>query len=201
MRTLDLASCTAAIMKARALIANDADGEFPFPDMRAVDLAVRLVAAGPKACAVSASECHEITENVLTAYDRDAFPVQARSVIGHLVNCLEAALAEIEHTRGLVPPDHRWRAAPPTVEDVRTFSWWWNRPSAGDPHILQFDVDNGKIVDVGEASIADCVTPFDPTDWPGAWAPCITPDGVEAEMARFERLLKQNAPKHQLTPV
>jgi hypothetical protein len=38
-------------------------------DARLRELAIRLVAAGPKACAVSASECHEITNAVVTICD------------------------------------------------------------------------------------------------------------------------------------
>jgi hypothetical protein len=94
--THDRARCSELCREARGLIADNADGEFPFPDMRSVDLAVRLVAPGPKACAVTASECHEITKVVIDAYDRDGFPVRARKIIDVLVSQLEAANAEVE---------------------------------------------------------------------------------------------------------
>lgn len=79
---------THLVARARELTAGT-DGEFPLPDMRAVDLAIRLIAPGPKAAAVSASECHEITESVITAYDRDAFPVRAREALITLADQLE----------------------------------------------------------------------------------------------------------------
>jgi hypothetical protein len=78
------------VTKARLLIATP-DGAFSAPDMRAVDLAIRLVAPGPKACAVSASECHEITEAIIAAYDRGTFPIKAHETITALVDQLEAA--------------------------------------------------------------------------------------------------------------
>jgi hypothetical protein len=81
------------VSQARLLVADNSDGEFPFPDMRAVDLAIRLVAPGPKACAVSASECHEITKAVIAAYDRDTFPIKARETLINLADQLEAAVA------------------------------------------------------------------------------------------------------------
>jgi len=81
------------VTKARLLVAAP-DGAFSAPDMRAVDLAIRLVAPGPKACAVSASECHEITEAVIAAYDRDTFPIKAHKIITALIDQLEAADSE-----------------------------------------------------------------------------------------------------------
>lgn len=79
---------TCLVARARELTAGTY-GEFSFPDMRAVDLAIRLVAPGPKAAAVSASECHEIAEFVIAAYDRDAFPVRARKALITLADQLE----------------------------------------------------------------------------------------------------------------
>jgi len=89
------------VAKAREL-AVAPDGAFPFPDMRAIDLAIRLIAPGPKAAAVSASECHEITEAVITAYDRDAFPARARQALIALADQLEALdERSTEHDREL----------------------------------------------------------------------------------------------------
>ena len=88
-RKYDPALSARLVTKARMLTANT-DGEFPFPDMRAVDLAIRLVAPGPKAAAVSASECHEITKSVIAAYDRDAFPIRACEALTALADQLEA---------------------------------------------------------------------------------------------------------------
>jgi hypothetical protein len=52
--------------------AADALAEMDLPDARACELARRLVAPGPKAHAVSASETHEVTRAVLAAYDIDS---------------------------------------------------------------------------------------------------------------------------------
>ena len=41
----------------------------PIDHARLRELAQRLVASGPKACAVSASECHEISEGLIAALD------------------------------------------------------------------------------------------------------------------------------------
>ncbi len=57
-----------ALKRARAVMRLDGD-DLKNTAERACELAVRLVAAGPKAHAVSASECHEITDAVLHAYD------------------------------------------------------------------------------------------------------------------------------------
>lgn len=46
------------------------DEDLLLPDPRAVELAHRLVAPGPKACAVSASECHEIAHALLAIHDQ-----------------------------------------------------------------------------------------------------------------------------------
>lgn len=93
----------------------------------------------------------------------------------------------------------RWREEPPTAAEVSGCSWWWNRPTDGLPRILQLDVDpgSGKIFDVGEAELGACPVPLDPADWPGSWAPCVTPDelgelddrltGAESEMADLRR--------------
>lgn len=49
-------------------------------DERLRELALRLVAPGPKACVVSASECHEITDAVVAIGDALAHGAQ---VVGH----------------------------------------------------------------------------------------------------------------------
>jgi hypothetical protein len=82
---------TASLVTEARLLVTTPNGAFSAPDLRAVDLAIRLVAPGPKACAVSASECHEIAEAVIAAYDQGAFPIRAHKVITALVDQLEAA--------------------------------------------------------------------------------------------------------------
>lgn len=59
-------------MYLKALKQHQAEILRPFaPDERIVELAQRLVAAGPKACAVSASETHEISEFILGLIPND----------------------------------------------------------------------------------------------------------------------------------
>lgn len=93
VKTYDPEITASLVTKARLLVATP-DGAFSAPNMRAVDLAIRLVAPGSKACAVSASECHEITEAVIAAYDRDTFPIKAHKIITVLIDQLEAADSE-----------------------------------------------------------------------------------------------------------
>lgn len=73
----------------------------------------------------------------------------------------------------------RWRKEPPTLDEVRAWSWWWYRAVDGGstigPGVLQLDVDNGIIVDTGDKS--DCPGPFDPDDWGNEWALCLPPGG------------------------
>jgi hypothetical protein len=98
----------------------------------------------------------------------------------------DAALAEIKQLSNLVPPDHRWRVSPPTAAEVHEHQWWWSKPVDGVPHILQLDVDlgSGKIFDLGEVLSGACPPPFDPADWPGEWAPCMTPDDAAVATER-----------------
>lgn len=113
---------------------------------------------------------------------------------------LRAALLLSGRARA-VPPRHRWRDHPPTPDEVTEHQWWWNTPPDGEPHILQLDRDfgSGLIFDAGEATAGACAPPFDPSAWPGDWAPCMTPDAVStrvswiAEAAR--RLVKRHVGK------
>lgn len=59
----------------------------------------------------------------------------------------------------------------PDVDQVREWSWWWNFPTNGKPHVLQLDVQGDEIVHADSNASA----PFDPNDWPGEWAPCVPP--------------------------
>ena len=70
-----------------------------------------------------------------------------------------------------------WRKNPPTVDEVRALSWWWNRTSDGDSHVVQLDIDagSGAIIDVVEQLANDCGARFDPSDWSDYWAPCLPP--------------------------
>lgn len=67
----------------------------------------------------------------------------------------------------------RWRAEPPTVDDVKAHAWWWNKPASGNPpHVLQLDVDDAGAVmhaDMDDGGV------FNPADWPGDWAPAVPP--------------------------
>jgi hypothetical protein len=95
VKTYDPEITASLVTKARLLVATP-DGAFSAPDVRAVDLAIRLVAPGPKACAVSASECQEITKAVIAAYDRSSFPIKAHEAITALVDQLESAGLEVK---------------------------------------------------------------------------------------------------------
>jgi predicted RNase H-like HicB family nuclease len=99
---------------------------------------------------------------------------------------LRAALSVSDRPRA-VPPRHRWRTKPPTPDEVTECQWWWNKPAGGVPHVLQLDraPDSGLIFDAGESTSGACPPPFDPSDWPGEWAPCMTPDDVTARVSRI----------------
>jgi len=99
---------------------------------------------------------------------------------------LRAVLSTSDRPRA-VPPRHRWRLEPPTPEEVTECQWWWNKPADGVPHVLQLDRDlgSGLIFDAGESMSGACPPPFDPSDWPGMWAPCMTPDDVTARVSRI----------------
>ena len=79
--------------------------------------------------------------------------------------------------RGVVIPCWSWRRAAPAADEVAEWPWWWNRAPDGDCRVLQLDIDagSGEIVDVGDTSTNDCTGLFDPSDWPGYWAPCLPP--------------------------
>lgn len=64
------------------------------------------------------------------------------------------------------------RKEPPTVDEVEDCQWWWNFPKDTPPHVMQLDVADGKIVHAQDNGGL-----FDPTDWPGDWAPCVPPEG------------------------
>lgn len=78
----------------RAAMTNEANEGLSAIDPRAHELAYRLMAPGPKACAVSESECHEIAEYMLAVYG----PSQPGIVATHeaadaLIEIAEKALA------------------------------------------------------------------------------------------------------------
>ena len=70
-----------------------------------------------------------------------------------------------------------WRKSPPTVDDVKKYSWWWNKPANGHkPFILQLDIDDDQIIDISLVGrVVKTSTIFAPDDWPGEWAPAIPP--------------------------
>lgn len=108
---------------------------------------------------------------------------------------LQAALTVTDRPRA-IPPRHRWRAEPPTPDEVTKRQWWWNRSPGGVPHILQLDRNpgSGLIFDAGDSP--SCPPPFDPSDWPGEWAPCMTPDEVTARVSRIADASKRLVMSH-----
>lgn len=109
----------------------------------------------------------------------------------------------------------RWRDDPPSADEVSRCQWWWNKSPSGDLIVIQLDVDSfGAVFDAGDTSGA-CVSAFDPTSWPGRWAPCVAPadspvarcvDCLGGEVARLKarrvelvELLKQLTPCHEGT--
>ena len=78
----------------RASLTAEAREGLALIDPRACELALRLVAPGPKACAVSASECHEITEYMLAVYGESSPGIVAMQAAAEtLIEVVEAALA------------------------------------------------------------------------------------------------------------
>jgi hypothetical protein len=110
---------------------------------------------------------------------------------------LRATLSGTDRPRA-VPPPYRWRAKTPTPDEVIQWQWWWNKPTDGVPHILQLDLDLGSrlLFDVGESTAGACPTPFDPSDWPGEWAPCMTPDDVTAHVSRIAEAARRLVIRH-----
>ena len=81
------------------------------------------------------------------------------------------------------------RAAPPTAGEVREGAWWWNFPPHGKPHVMGLDIDSDDVVYV----VGDSDFNFDPDDWPGDWAPCLPPTGIEQPDAHAQPLPTPNA--------
>jgi len=110
---------------------------------------------------------------------------------------LRAACSVSDRPRA-VPPRHRWRTEPPRPDEVTECQWWWNKSSDGMPHVLQLDRDlgSGLIFDAGESTSGACPSPFDPLDWPGEWAPCMTPDNVTARVSRIAEAGKRLVMSH-----
>ena len=76
----------------------------------------------------------------------------------------------------------KWHFAPPSVEEVMRYQWWWNRAPDVEPHVLQLDLDGmpgepgcDKIMVIGQGM----AIPFLVSDWGGKkaqWCPCLPPD-------------------------
>lgn len=78
----------------RATLTAEAREGLASVDPRACELAHRLVAPGPKACGVSASECHEIAEYMLAVYGESSPGIVATQAAAEaLIEVAEAALA------------------------------------------------------------------------------------------------------------
>lgn len=103
----------------------------------------------------------------------------------------------VDRPRAILPR-YRWRSEPPTPDEVTTHQWWWNKSTDGVPHILQLDRDlnSGLIFDAGESALGACPAPFDPSDWPGEWAPCMTPDDVTTRVSRIAEAGKRLVMSH-----
>jgi hypothetical protein len=95
------------IRAARAVMTQEGREALCAEDPRAVELALRLVAAGPKAHAVSASETHEICDALLAVYG-DSSPgiVATHNAADDLITIAEAALAWSNAKRDF--DDVRW---------------------------------------------------------------------------------------------
>ncbi len=107
----------------------------------------------------------------------------SREVYGLAGAELRVVDGNLQLTFGVAPAAMRaltarlWRATPPTIDEVKVYAWWWNKPADGSPpHILQLDVDDNKVVIVTAASPSHHDGDvFDPADWPGEWAPAEPP--------------------------
>lgn len=95
-----------------------------------------------------------------------------------------------------------WRREPPTVAEVRRCQWWWNRAPGVLPHVMQLDIEDGKIFDASDPHPAPIIF----ADWGGneaEWAPCAPPeaaactptDGENMELAVAAQLIAE-ARKH-----
>jgi hypothetical protein len=80
----------------------------------------------------------------------------------------------------ITEPRTGWRDDPPTIDEVRRRSRWWYRNRHGDLRVLELaigrDLDDPRI-EFGR----DCQYDgdrLDAAEWPGSWAPCLTPDEV-----------------------
>jgi hypothetical protein len=113
------------------------------------------------------------------------------------IAALRAALSGTDRPRA-VPPPYRWRTKPPTPDEAAQWQWWWNKPTYGVPHILQLDVDLSSrlIFEAGKSMSGACTPPFNPSDWPGEWAPCMTPDDVTAQVSRIAEAARRLVMRH-----
>ncbi len=90
-----------------------------------------------------------------------------RSVDAEFSSDLETALTSAGFTPGpILAGHHGWRSAPPLAAE-------------NPAHVLQLDVDAHGV------ALND--RPFVPADWPGVWAPCLSPDVVGTLLARQQR--------------
>lgn len=131
---------------------------------------------------------HRLRERLLeVAAARELEAFSCGKGVPESVRKIRALVAELPGTFLAAPHSYGWRVAPPTSEEVHVQQWWWNKGEDGVPYILQLDRDlgSGVIFDAGEASAGACPTPFDPSDWGGLWAPCLSPDSREQAVVRF----------------
>jgi hypothetical protein len=68
-----------------------------------------------------------------------------------------------------------WRAAPPTVDEVRVCPLWWHRTldegAMLGPSVISLDVEDDGVIFVAESGGER----FLPEDWGNEWAPCLPP--------------------------
>jgi chromosome segregation ATPase len=100
----------ALLAEGRTCLESMGESSFSGPDERATELAVRLVKPGPKAAHVSASECHEIAEAVLTAYSGEWPRCVAwlHERLDTLLDGYERALDEVEAKDRRITELERW---------------------------------------------------------------------------------------------
>jgi hypothetical protein len=115
-----------------------------------------------------------IAEHDLDAALIDIHAVNVTSSTGSSAadGALSNALGETVAVQGT------WRAAPPTVNEVRVYQWWWHRTRSGGvtigPSLISLDVDRDGCLYVAEVGGDQ----FEPDDWGTEWALCLPPMDV-----------------------
>lgn len=73
-----------------------------------------------------------------------------------------------------------WQSYPPTPEQVVYHQWWFHKGS-NTLYVFNLDTEGGKVYDH-----TDNIEPPElvASDWPGEWAPCLTPSQVYFDVFR-----------------